>query len=424
MKASPAVVISGLVAVAAGGFIAGRISSDGDAAAAKAEVSRPERVRPGGAAAASGDGAPGSARSTEERTSGRSAPIAEKLQRMEAIMRGENQLDRSRALLALIDQLAPGEFEEVIAQFRALGITQNRLGEYSMLLSAWAKVDPFAALEYARNNTQGGFASSTILSSWASIDPEAALRWAETNFDGTGANPFLVGVIRGIAESDPARATELLKGMPFGELRAEALAGMMQHILKQGPEASRTWIMALDDDRLRDGAMMRMAEPLADIDPKGTADWLVKHPGEASNRRLDDVYERWAGKDLDSAIASLNALPAGNQRSIALGGVISREASNDPKAALALMDRYPGDVNDGVVRDFVRNAAGKDPEIAANTISRITDEGQRNAAYQRMLWRWLETDMTKAQAFVQAHQLPEQVTRMVARRVQELQGRQ
>lgn len=339
-------------------------------------------------------------------------------------MRGENPVDRSRALLALIDQLAPGEFEDVIAQFRALGITQNRLGEYSMLLSAWAKVDPFAALEYARNNTQGGFASNTILASWASMDPEAALRWAETNFDGTGANPYLAGVIRGIAETNPARATELLEGMPFGEQRADALTGMMQHILKQGPEASRTWIMALTDDRLREGAMMRMAEPLADVDPQGTAEWLVNNPGEASNRRLDDVYERWAGKDLDAALASINSLPAGAQRSNALGGVVSREASNDPRSALALMDRYPNDVNDGVVRDFVRNAATKDPEIAASTISRITDEGQRNTAYQRMLWRWLETDMPKAQAFVQAHQLPEQVTRMVTRRVQELQQRQ
>lgn len=422
MKATPVVVISGLVVVATGGFIVGRITSDDDAPVAKSEVSRPERVRPGGTAAQGGDGGAGAAKQADGRTSGKSIPTAEKLQKMEAIMRGENPVERSRALLALIDQLAPGEFEEVVAQFRALGITQNRLGEYSMLLSAWAKADPFTALEYARNNTQGGFASNTILASWASTDPDAALRWAETNFDGTGANPFLTGVIRGIAETNPERATELLKGMPFSEQRGEALAGMMQHILKQGPEASRNWIMALDDERLRDGAMMRMAEPLADIDPKGTADWLVKNPGEASNRRLDDVYEKWAGKDIDAALASLNNLPTGAQKSNALGGVISREASNNPQAALALLDRYPNDVNDGVVRDFVRNAAEKSPEIAADTISRIADEGQRNATYQRMLWRWLESDMPKAQAFVQAHQLPEQVTKMVTRRVNELQG--
>lgn len=404
--------------------MAGRISSAGkDESTGSSSHSRTERTRPGGSSHSSNaaDGSRTGA-SQEARSRSRNMPVEEKLVKMEAIMRGENPLDRSRALLELIDQLAPGEFETVIAQFRALGITQNRLGEYSMLLSAWAKVDPLAALEYARANTQGGYASTTILSTWASMDPDAALRWAESNHDGNGANPFLTGVIRGIAERDLPRATQLLEGMPYGEQRAEALAGMMQHILKQGPEASRDWITAIGDERLRSGAIMRMAEPMADIDPKGTADWLVKNPGEASDRRLDDVYERWAGKDLDAALTSINSLPAGAQRSNALGGVVSIEASRDPKAALALLDRYPADVNDGVLRDFVRNAATKDPEIAANTISRMTDAGQRTSAYQRMLWRWLETDMPKAQAFIQANQLPEAVTKMATRRIQELQG--
>ena len=67
----------------------------------------------------------------------------------------------------------------------------------------------------------------------------------------------------------------------------------------------------------------------------------MKNPGEASNRRLDDVYERWAGKDLDAALASLSTLPAGAQKTNALSGVVSREASNDPKAALALMSGIP-----------------------------------------------------------------------------------
>ena len=58
-------------------------------------------------------------------------------------------------------------------------------------------------------------------------------------------------------------------------------------------------------------------------------------------------------------------------------------------------------MNDGVLGDFVRSASNKDPEIAATTISRISNERQRNEAYQRTLWRWLETDMGKAQTFVQ-----------------------
>lgn len=425
MKSSPAVIISGLAVVAAGGFVIGRITSNHEQHPSKwTEATRPERARPGASTSHNDGTGRKDATSADAHHGTRTAPMAEKLLKMEAIMRGENPLDRNRALLELIDQLAPGEFEQVVAQFRALGITQNRLGEYSLLLSAWAKADPYAALEYAKTQTQGSYASNTILSSWASIDPDAALRWAEANHSGNGANPYLAGIIRGIAETNPQRATDLLKAMPFGEQRGEALAGMMQHILKQGPEASRNWIASIDDERLRNGAVMRMAEPMAEIDPKGTADWLLNNSSEAANRQLDDVYDRWAGKDLNAALTSIDSLKTGEQKTSALSGVIHRETSNNPQAGLALIDRYPNDINDGVLRTFVRTAAQKDPELAANSISRMNDAGQRTNAYQRTLWRWLETDMPKAQAFVQANQLPEQVTRMVARRVQELQSRQ
>lgn len=421
MKPTPVLLISGLVVFAAGGFFVGRISSGSDAPAKEEASARPDRVRPGGPLAG-GSGGGNREAAVDGRDAGRRMRTADKVAKMEEIVRGENPLDRSRSLLALIDQLAPGEFEEVVAKFRELGITQNRLGEYSMLLSAWAKVDPMAALEYARVNTQGGFAANTILATWASTDPDAALRWAlAAPHDGNGANPYLAGVIRGIAETDPARATEILKTMPFGEERGEALAGMMQHILKQGPDVSRSWIDGIDDERLRNGAMLRMSGALAEADPQGTADWLVKNPGEAANRRLDDVYETWAGKDYNSALASLNSLPAGDAKTNALSGLVSKQAGDNPAQALALLNTYQADVNDGVVRDFVRHSFDKDPQIAAENIYRIADERQRNEAYQRTLWRWLDRDPVKAQQFAANHQLPEQVVNMVNRRLAELQ---
>ena len=84
-----------------------------------------------------------------------------------------------------------------------------------MLLSAWAKHDPLAALDYASANTGSPFARQSILTSWAATDPIAAMRWAEDNHEGNEANPWMVGVIRGIAASDPERATQLMNSMPY-----------------------------------------------------------------------------------------------------------------------------------------------------------------------------------------------------------------
>jgi hypothetical protein len=321
-------------------------------------------------------------------------------------MRGENPLDRNRALLAFIDQLGPGDFEAAVAQFRSLGITDSRFGEYALLLSAWAKTDPLAALAYAQANTKTRFATSTILASWASMDPEAAIRWAETNHEGEGANPYLAGIIRSIAGSDPVRATQLLTGMPRSQERGEALDAMMPHLLTQGSDAARAWISALTDDSLRDGAMMRAAEPLASTDPAGTATWLAANSGEATQHRMDDVYAIWAGQNLQAAQSALAALPSGENRSNALRGLINSMATTNPQEAVAMMNRFPNDVTDRAVEQFVWHSFGNDPSTAVNQIYRIADENQRNQMYGRMMSSWLQKNAAAATAWMQTNPLP------------------
>ena len=88
---------------------------------------------------------------------------------------------RNRALLAFLDQLAPGDMPDVVDRFRALGLTDARAGEYAMLLTAWAKADPLAAMAYAEEKTRGPFATRTLLAAWAANDPDAALRWADAH---------------------------------------------------------------------------------------------------------------------------------------------------------------------------------------------------------------------------------------------------
>jgi hypothetical protein len=401
--------------------MAGRISSPEGSPAGKDETAETRSSR----AASRSSGADGSSASNRklqrserpERSARSSAEDpAERLAKLESIVRGENALDRNRALLAFIDQLGPGDFEEAVAHFRSLGITESRFGEYSLLLSAWAKADPLSALTYAKENTGSRFATNTILSSWASSDPEAAIRWAETNHEGDGANPFLAGIIRSIAGTDSARATQLLTGMPRSVERGEALDAMLPHLLRQGGETTRSWIESLSDQVLRDGAMSRVAEQLAATDPAGTAAWLLANPGEASQRRMDDVYSQWARKDEQAAIASLSSLPSGENRSNALRGVISSVASKDPQAAVTMMNRFPNDVTDRVVQNFVWHSFRSDPSVAVNQISRIGDEREREQMYRRTMDAWMDRDATAATAWMQTNPLPKSVQDHLIRR--------
>ena len=397
--------------------MAGRISSPNSTAANQDDPGGRKSSRASGPAAGDAANGPASRKAAHSERPARAGAgsIGERLVRLEGIMRGENPLDRNRALLAFIDQLGPGDFETAVAQFRKMGITDSRFGEYALLLAAWAKADPLAALTYAKANTGGRFATNTILASWAAADPEAAIRWAETNHQGDGANPYLSGIIRAIAGTDPARATQLLTGMPRSQERGEALDAMMPHFIAQGAVATRAWIAGLTDDSLRDGAMMRSAAELAATDPAGTASWLVANPGQASQRALDDVYAVWAGQDARAAESSIAALASADDRSNALRGLITNIAVADPRAALSLMNRFPNDVTDQVVQQFVWHAFNSDPAAAVNQIARIADEGQRNQMYGRVVGSWLDQDATAAAAWMRTNPLPAAVQQRLNR---------
>lgn len=403
MKIQPLTILAALVVIGAGGFMAGRVSSQGPETKA---VTGPDESRPARSSgtSSSSESAAERMRRTKE-SERRSESTTERLSRLESIIRGENPLDRGRSLLAFIDQLGPQDFEEAVAHFRSMGMTEERMGEYAMLLSAWAKADPLSALAYAKENTRSRFATDTILTTWASIDPDAAIRWAEANHTGDGANPNLAGVIRGLASTDPQRATRLLTGMPKSIERGQALDAMMPYLLSQGNDATRAWIDGIADDSLRNGAMLRAAERMAVTDPAGTVAWLLANPSEATQRRMDDVYSAWASKDEQAAMSSLANLPAGEIRSDALRGVVSSAALRDPAYAVSIMDRYAGDVDYGVVRNFIWHSFGRDPVLAVNQIQRIADVGERDQMYLRAVSRWIERDPATAGSWLQGNAL-------------------
>jgi hypothetical protein len=348
------------------------------------------------------------ARSTKTQHAEKGDP-KDRLVRLESIMRNENSLDRNRALLAFIDQLAPQDFEAAISRFKELGLEDSRNGELSLLLTAWAQADPLMAMAYANKNPDDEFTRDTILTSWASTDAESAIRWAQSNFTGDGANPYMSGIICGIAGTDMARATELLTSMPRSVERGKGLDYILPHILKLGADATRSWIGEIKDDALRSGAMIRSAEQLAETDPAGTAAWLLANPGEARQRMMDDVFGAWVSSDKNAAITSFNALPAGEDRSNALRGLVNNFASADPKEAVSLMDRYPNDVTDRVIQNFVWHSFSTDPSLAAAEIGRMADQDQRDRTYRRTLEIWMDRDPAAAQAWIKTNPIPETV---------------
>lgn len=350
----------------------------------------------------------------EGRRSSATESLPQKLTRLDSIVRGENPYERSRALIAFLDRLAPDDFEKVVDHFRGLGITDERFGEYRLILAAWAKADPLAALAYAKAKTESRFAARTILATWATEDPVGALRWAQNNHQGESANPWLVGVICGIAATDLEGASQLLKSMPRSVERGDALDALLPHLLAKGNESTRQWIASIEDDALRNGAVERAAEAMAESDPAGTVAWLMENPGDTLDQRLDNIFSTWAKQDESAARLAINSLPSGEIRSDALRGVIRHFALSNPGEAVALMNQYPSEVDDNTVRSFVWHTFDNDPATALGEVSRIGDEARRNEMYRRALGAWMRRDADAADTWLNANPVPESVMRSLA----------
>lgn len=343
------------------------------------------------------------------------------IDRLDQFVEINDPLERARAWTEFVDSLSADQFESVVKEFRDRGMNSSNISEYAMLLSGWAKVAPLDALDFANKNTQNPFAKQTILATWSQKDPAAAIQWAKDNYKGEGANPYMVGIIQGLAFQDTATAEKLLKEMPRSVERGEGLDALIPALLKQGTESARAWAAAISDEALRNGAIARIAEKTMDKDPSGTADWLIANPSEATQRNLDDAIYKLAKQDNSAAMSYFQGLPAGENRTNALRGLVNAMASENPQAAAALMDRHSADVNDRMVQQFVWHSFREDPQLAVSNISRLQNEDERNRMYSRSIEWWMNEDKDAAFQWMSKNQLPQSVVDRLNRAYQGMQ---
>lgn len=404
-----------------GGFIAGRVSST-QQPPPNAEHALSPSANATSAPSASADRSPGTTRKTARLQTGATSPAASASSpgktstTLRSLILDEDPLKRSQNLVEWLAKLSPAELAQAVDEFRKLNLTEQRMGDYAVMLAAWAKADPLAALTYAREQTGGSFATQTILSTWASSDPDAAIRWATENHQGDGANPFLAGIIRGIAPSDPQRATSLLTSMPRSRERADALDAILPHVLTQGSPAALQWISNLSEDVLRNGALLRSVESLAKTDPEATLKLLMQTPGEARDRRMDDLFSGWTQQDPERALSSATTLQDPSQRANAIRGVITATAIDQPAKALSLMDQHAADVTDRTVQSFIWHTFWKEPNMAVQQIARIQDSQQREQLYRRLVGQWFEQDQASASQWLAKNPLPQNVVDDITRR--------
>ena len=333
-----------------------------------------------------------------------------------SVMFTQNPLARNQALIEFINRLNSEDFETVVAEFRGLGITRDRMSEYSMLLHAWAKVDPLAALKYAQENTGTPFARQTILASWAETNPDAALNWAQQNHEGEEANPWLVGVIRGIAPNDLDKATEIMTSLPYSTERGDALSLIVPHIMKLGQAKADAWLNGIEDERLRAGGAAYLAEAIAKEDPVKAAAWVMNlQDTSAIARAAGNVTEAWASQDFDAALNWTNSLTE-EAKTNAARGIIPHYASKNPAEASAWVRTMSSEPEyQRLTTSFIWHTARTNPEMSLSHVAEMTDKRSQSRYYSRILDSWRQRDPDTATQWVENNSIPENVRKRFLR---------
>ncbi len=331
-------------------------------------------------------------------------------ERLTAITRITDSLDRQRALIDLIDQLEPTEFASVADQFRELDHLGNNGNEYRLILRAWAKADPIAALEYTNQHSKNGADRRTILATWAGQNPAAAERWALENHTGDEPNPHMAAVIRGIAGNDLATATRLVANMPKSDERAEAVNAITQALLVQGMDAAMAYPATIKDETLRGGFVAAIAKGLIHKDPNKAAAWLAAMPeGQVQNRAARDVAEGLAKIDAVKAAAWVSTLKPEAQASAARGVVPIMSSADIPGTAKWVSNLAGTPGYDSVVEEFVWSCDVRSPEQSAAWIQGVSDANQQTRLFHRMLGQWARRDAAAVKQWVSSNKVPDSV---------------
>jgi hypothetical protein len=222
-----------------------------------------------------------------------------------------------------------------------------RLNDFKLLFAQWIAEDPEAALAYVRAMKTGPEQSAGILMVLQAIgrtDPERAISLANDMVNDQEQAAIYNSLFATAVDTDIAKAIRSFNYVPVGEGRDNSLRALSSRWATHDDEAALAWANNLKDERERNIARESVLDGVTTIDPARaitlaqqnltgearenvcfTAIHLLceRHPDAARDAfdklnpedqqpfTATEVARALAGKDLNSATAWTDTLPAG-----------------------------------------------------------------------------------------------------------------
>lgn len=257
---------------------------------------------------------------------------------------------------------------------------------------AWAKHDPIAALEWSKTRDpfiEQDLVSEAMLSGWASVNPQAALSWARENEslkdeEQKRGNELLIGVMKGMAETDLAGATELMKELNYVLYLDKAASTLMASAWAKGEQAAIDWLDSFPEGKARNSAYEALGKRLIREDIDRAVEWVDSmDESEIKTKIARETAEAMVILSPKKAADWVARMPVGEARSASMERVVSEWVEQDPAATAEWLNQFPNDQSiDGALAIFAHEVAEKQPQSALQWAQSIEDSERRERVIQ------------------------------------------
>ena len=334
-----------------------------------------------------------------------SPPLPPNLRR---IMEDGSILERMGAYMDALRGMDINSVGEVVNAFEALPTGYGRHLEMKLLMRSWANLDPISAFNYAEKSldakSERRFAISEVLAGWAARDSNGAISWVKQyqarNPDSKESANLMVGVVKGLAETDLTSADQFFRTLPEGNAKWQASTFLAQEYANLSTEEAIQWAENFPDKDERMKAMIlgQLGSKIAQKDLQGAARWAERMPSnKASEQVMSNLLARWTSQNPQQAADWVGQIQDSEKRVKAMKLLTNKWSLRDPVATASWLNNFPPSTElDPVVSEFVNRISSRDPEGAVGWAESILGETEKERALSRALKAWDLKDPAKA----------------------------
>ncbi|MDB6078255.1 MAG: hypothetical protein JWO82_2002 [Akkermansiaceae bacterium] len=300
---------------------------------------------------------------------GSESRTAELRKQIARVMASRQRFEHESALLALLRELAPGDFPIALDAI-VHGAGNDDYDDAPFLFTQWMRTAPQDALTYAQSHPD---LERPLLEAWVQSDPAAALDRARQKKPAEESRRLLGQMFFAVSRQEPQAALKLLD-----ELSPQERESPLEELAGRGTPAqfaaTLEWAAGLKDPDERTAALQKMLLHWNQAHSAREFELLLTLPDPAKSLSKGYDLYHWAERAPDEALAGFNRIPEGPFQAAAVRqmapGLI---AGGREDAADAILARYPETMTPFLRQTCISLIAPHDLERAIAMAAEIRD---------------------------------------------------